>query len=76
MSGWRNFLTGLPITGFACLGPAWLLDDEVVSDVRHTGNCGGVFPCGGFLVRIIHIVPAMDLRVAPNLASSCVVRFA
>ena len=48
------FWTGLPFTGFACLGPAWLLDDEVVFDVRHAGNGGGVFACGGFLVRIIH----------------------
>lgn len=50
----RNFLTGLPITGFACLGPAWLLDDEVVFDVRHTGNGGGVFACGGLLIRSVH----------------------
>jgi len=36
------------LLGFRRLGPARLLDDEVVLDVRHTGNGGGVLPAADF----------------------------
>ena len=39
--------------GLTCPAPARLLDDEVVLDVRHTGDGGGVFPCSGFLLRSV-----------------------